>query len=248
MTHLVLFQLKVVMLVAKVCILQTQQVKGIVVLTTIHLIFSFYCKCKEVSYDIKTEHFMKLKFHVLAILASVLLVGCGGKGVKSEFEKCTYPDAFGEKAPGWVCGQPVEAYPMAAVGSANKSAAGFDFMKEQAATVARIALAQQMEVHVTNMVKQYVETTGQGDTETVDQVRTSVSKVLTDQVLVGSKVVNTRTSPNGYLYVLVAIDADSMLLNTQTALKTSMNNDNALWQQFKAENGQDELAMAIANQ
>jgi hypothetical protein len=194
------------------------------------------------------EHFMNLRFHALAIITSIALVACSGSSVKDEFAECTYPDAFDVKAPAWVCGQPVEAYPMAAVGSTAKSAAGFDFMKEQASTSARIALAQQMEVHVTNMVKQYIETTGQGDSETVDQVRTSVSKVLTDQVLLGSKMVNSRTSPNGQLYVLVAIDANSLLLNTQTALKTSMNNDGALWQQFKAEKGQDELAAAIANQ
>jgi len=194
------------------------------------------------------EHFMNLRFHALAIITSITLVACGGNAVKDEFADCTYPDAFSERAPNWVCSQELDAYPLAAVGSSAKSAAGFDFMKEQAAISARIALAQQMEVHVANMVKQYVETTGQGDSETVDQVRSSVSKVLTDQVLVGSKIVNSRTSPNGYLYVLVAIDGDNLLANTQTALKTSMNNDGALWQQFKAAKGQDELAAAIANQ
>jgi hypothetical protein len=34
---------------------------------------------------------------------------------------------------------------------------------------------------------------------------------------------------------------------TQNALRTSMNNDRALWQQFKAQKGQDELAASIAN-
>ena len=34
---------------------------------------------------------------------------------------------------------------------------------------------------------------------------------------------------------------------TKQALTTSMNNDRALWQQFKAQKGQEELAEAIAN-
>jgi hypothetical protein len=33
---------------------------------------------------------------------------------------------------------------------------------------------------------------------------------------------------------------------TQEAIQTSMNNDKAAWQQFKAKQGQDELAAAIA--
>jgi len=186
----------------------------------------------------------------LMIMSIAGLTACSSKDTKPAdlFAECTFPDAYNTPAPVWVCGEPVSAYPMAAVGSAPPSKAGFDFMKEQAAAGARVQLAQQMQVHVTNMVKQYVETTGQGDSETVDQVRTSVSKIITDQYLIGSKVVGTRTSPNGQLYVLVAVDADNQLLNTQRALNTSMNNDNALWQQFKAENGFEELARDIANQ
>lgn len=185
------------------------------------------------------------------IFSTVMLAACGSKKVQEPadlFVECTFPDAFKTEAPVWVCGQPVAEYPMAATGSAAPSKAGFDFMKEQAAAGARVQLAQQMQVHVTNMVKQYVETTGQGDSETVDQVRTSVSKVITDQFLIGSRVVGTRTSPNGHLYVLVAVDAENQLLNTQSALFTSMNNDNALWQQFRAEQGFEELAREIANQ
>lgn len=189
---------------------------------------------------------------IVGLMAAALIVsGCGSKKPKEEpnlFADCTFPDAPQIQAPSWVCGIPVAEYPMSAVGSAQPSAAGFDFMKEQAAASARVQLAQQMQVHVTNMVKQYVETTGQGDSETVDQVRASVSKVITNQFLVGSRIVGSRNSPNGYMYVLVAVDESAQLLNTQNALRTSMNNDNALWQQFRAEQGFDELAQEIARQ
>ena len=189
---------------------------------------------------------------IVGLMAAALVVtGCGSKKPKEEadmFAKCTFPDAPTVEAPEWVCGIPVPDYPLSAVGSAQPSAAGFDFMKEQAAASARVQLAQQMEVHVTNMVKQYVETTGQGDAETVDQVRASVSKVITDQSVVGSRIVGTRNSPNGYMYVIVAVDESAQLMNTQSALRTSMNNDNALWQQFRAEQGFDELAQEIAGQ
>ncbi|MDT8282493.1 MAG: LPP20 family lipoprotein [Gammaproteobacteria bacterium] len=167
--------------------------------------------------------------------------------VKLDFADCAFPDAPTESAPGWVCDQPVEGVAVSAVGVAEKSAAGYSFMKNMAATDARVQLAQAMKVHVQNMVKQYAETTGAADSETVDKVNTSVTKQITDESLVGTKVFKTITSPEGDLYVLLGMDAASAATATQNALKTSMNNDKALWQQFKAQKGQDELAASIAN-
>jgi len=180
---------------------------------------------------------------VAAIIA--LLSACAGEEVK-EVAECVFPDAPDVAAPGWICDEPVEGVAVSAVGSAEKSKAGHSFMKNMAATDARVQLAQAMKVHVQNMVKQYAETTGAADSETVDKVNTSVTKQITDQTLVGTKIFKTRSSPNGTLYVLLGLDDNAAAQATQNAVKTSMNNDQALWQQFKAQKGQDELAAAIA--
>jgi LPP20 lipoprotein len=182
-----------------------------------------------------------------AMAVALLLVSCGTDEVKLDQPDCVFPDAPSAVAPGWVCDQPVEGIEVSAVGVAEKSAAGYSFMKNMAATDARVQLAQSMKVYVQNMVKQYAETTGAADSETVDKVNTSVTKQITDETLVGTKIFKTRTSPNGALYVLLGIDASMAATTTENALKTSMGNDKALWQQFKAEKGQDELAAAIAN-
>ena len=182
---------------------------------------------------------------VLAI--SMLLAACGSDDVKEDVADCVFPDAPSAAAPGWICDEPVEGVEVSAVGVAEKSAAGHSFMKNMAATDARVQLAQSMKVHVQNMVKQYAETTGAADSETVDKVNTSVTKQITDESLVGTKIFKTRTSPNGALYVLLGMDASIAAAATENALKTSMNNDRALWQQFKAQKGQDELAASIAN-
>lgn len=184
----------------------------------------------------------------ISVLAmSLLLAACGSDDVKEEVADCVFPDAPSAAAPGWICDQPVEGVAVSAVGVAEKSAAGHSFMKNMAATDARVQLAQSMKVHVQNMVKQYAETTGAADSETVDKVNTSVTKQITDETLVGTKIFKTRTSPNGALYVLLGMDASVAATATENALKTSMNNDKALWQQFKAQKGQDELAASIAN-
>ena len=184
---------------------------------------------------------------VSVLAMSMLLAACGSDDVKEDVADCVFPDAPSAAAPGWICDQPVEGVEVSAVGVAEKSAAGHSFMKNMAATDARVQLAQSMKVHVQNMVKQYAETTGAADSETVDKVNTSVTKQITDESLVGTKIFKTRTSPNGALYVLLGMDASIAAAATENALKTSMNNDRALWQQFKAQKGQDELAASIAN-
>lgn len=185
-------------------------------------------------------------FTMSVIVLATLLTACGSEEVKQAAPDCVFPDAPGTPAPGWVCDEPVEGVEVYAVGSAEKSAAGHSFMKNMASTDARVQLAQSMKVHVQNMVKQYAETTGAASTETVDKVNTSVTKQITDQTLVGTKIFKSRVSPNGMLYVLLGMDSSATAVATQEALKTSMNNDRALWQQFKAQKSQDELAAAIA--
>ena len=46
---------------------------------------------------------------------------------------------------------------------------------------------------------------------------------------------------------MVGLDADSITQVTEQALKTSMNNDRALWQKFQADKSFDEMASDIAN-
>ena len=198
---------------------------------------------------------MRLNGFIVVVLASLVLAACATSEKEEQMEKekalmvdCTFPDSVEISAPAWICDVPVPGWNVTSVGSAAPTDAGYDFMKDQAAASARVRLAQQMEVHISNLIKQYVETTGTGDAETVDQVRTSVTKTLVDQDLIGSKIIKSRRSSGGYLYVLVGLDEKASAVNAQKALRTSMGKDEALWQQFKAEKGFDELAEEIANQ
>jgi len=160
--------------------------------------------------------------------------------------ECVYPDAPTQAAPLWICDAPVEGVSVSAVGMHAKSAAGASFMKDQAAADARVKLAQQMKVRVNNMIKQYVETTGAGSAETVDKVNTSVSKLITSETISGSRIFRSTVSPAGGMYVLVGLDPTVTKEATEKLVKTSMNNERALWQQFKAAKSQDEMAAEIA--
>ncbi|MDD5471007.1 MAG: LPP20 family lipoprotein [Sideroxydans sp.] len=186
--------------------------------------------------------------YVMSLLALGML-GLGGcaSAPKVAAPECVFPNSQ-QAAPLWVCNMPVEGTSVTAVGMAAKSAAGMSFMKQMAMTEARVQLAQTIRTRVTNMVKQYAESTGSADQETVDQVNTSVTKQITDEMLVGSKLLRTITGPDGTLYALVGLDEASAQQLAATALKSSMNNDQAAWQQFRSQKSQDELATEIANQ
>ncbi len=189
----------------------------------------------------------------LIAVAALGIAACSTPAAKVEPVKvekvaeCVFPNSR-EAAPLWVCDAPVEGMAVGAVGSATKSDAGVAFMKQMAATEARVQLAQNMRVQVQNMIKQYAETTGAGSKETVDRVNTSVTKQITDQTLQGTKIFRSIQAPDGTMYVLVGLDETAAQKLTETAVKTSMNNDQAAWQQFKAQKGQDELAAEIAKQ
>jgi LPP20 lipoprotein len=183
-----------------------------------------------------------------ALLISTVVLGlaaCAQTKKPDAVVECAFPNSE-KAAPLWVCDAPVEGVAVSAVGSHPKTAAGIDFMKQQAATSARVKLAQQMKVHVQNSIKQYAETTGAGDKETVDQVYTATTKQITDQSLVGTKIFRSIQGPDGAMYVLLGMDEASTQKLTESAVKTSMNNEKALWQKFQAGKAQDEMAADIA--
>ena len=151
-----------------------------------------------------------------------------------------------DAAPGWVCDEPIAGAAVTAVGAAPKSQAGLGFMKQMAAADARVQLAQMMRIQVANMIKQYAETTGAANQATVDQVNSSVTKQITNESLVGTRLLRSDTGPDGTLYVLVGLDEASAQKINEAAITTSMNNDRAAWQQFRAQKGQGELAAEIA--
>jgi hypothetical protein len=189
----------------------------------------------------KITHVFSFSVIALAITA------CSTTAPAAKVAECVFPGTD-KQAPLWVCDAPVDGMTVGAVGSAAKSDAGISFMKQMAATDARVHLAQQMKVQVQNMIKQYAETTGAGSQETVDRVNTAVTKQITDQTLQGTKIFRSIAAPDGTMFVLVGLDEQTTQKLTETAVKTSMNNDRAAWQQFKAQKGQDELAAEIAKQ
>jgi ribosomal protein S20 len=135
------------------------------------------------------------------------------------------------------------------VGSAVVGAAGRSLAKIEAAANARDEIARTLNVRVKNMIKNFTETTGVGDAQTVDKVFTNVSKQISKVDLSGSVIKKTFFDrESNELYVLVAVQPE-VVAQAAEAMKqaavTSFKNDQALWQKFQAKKGQEELEKEI---
>ena len=201
---------------------------------------------------------------LLSALAALTLAACGQREPEPEptpepepaqeiVRECTFPDSPEQPAPLWVCGAPLEGIPLSAVGSYPQTGAGLNFQRQQAMTAARVELAQTLSVKVGNLIKQYAETTGIGDSETVDQVASSTTKQITNETLVGSRLYRQIVNPSSStMYVLVGLGEEGTLEAVrglvETAASTSQGDERAAWQRVQADKSQAELADAIASQ
>ena len=184
---------------------------------------------------------MKRLILIAVVAMTFVLGGCiGGKKADTGIEQ--NPCFVG--APSWVLMPDVEGG-LAAAGSAKIGSAGMQFAKTEAMASARDAMARQISVKVNNMFKSFTQTTGVGDAQTVDKVAANVSKQVAQQTLQGTKQKDAWISPCNELWVFLVMDPNVAETATKQAVKTSLRNEQALWQQFQAKKAQDELDAAI---
>lgn len=186
----------------------------------------------------------------LAVSLAAMLAACGGGNVKPEPEavaECIFPGTT-TAAPGWICDEPVPGVEISAVGVSEPSRAGISFMRDRASADARGRLAEQVQVTAQKMVKSYLGTTGVGNDETVDAAASSTLRTVANQELHGSKIYRSLQAPDGRYYVLMGIDRANAEKIVEQSVRTSMRNDQAMWQQFQAQKSFDEMAAEIARQ
>ena len=192
----------------------------------------------------------------VALLAVALLSvnGCSSKSAAPGISaaaaqaqsaiECPYPDAPNVAAPTWICDEPIPGWQVTAVGSAVKSNAGHSMDKEMATAKARDELARSMRTHVRNMIKRFARKTGIGEGGTIDAVDEVVSRQVTKETLFGSRIIKSRTSLNGTVYVAVGLDTQRVVENTKEAIKkakSSMKSAEAQYQTLQANKAMEEL-------
>jgi LPS sulfotransferase NodH len=133
---------------------------------------------------------------------------------------------------------------LAVVGSASKNSLGRGFQQTEAMGDARDALARQLGTKVKNMFKKFARTTGVGESQSIEKVATNVSKQITSQNIEGARQTGRWVAPDGTLYLRVVLDpasVDTFKGDAKNAIRTSLKNNEALYQQFIAKKGFEEL-------
>jgi hypothetical protein len=174
-----------------------------------------------------------------AIIASALitLIGCGGKQPQTAAEgKCSID---GEDAPQWVCIPYFNDQTIAGIGTAQRNTANdYGFQRSQAEAEGRNAIALSVQTNVRAALDSWQRSTGVGSNAVFEQNKENVSRQTAFQSVKGSKTANIWQHPaNGTLFILMAAPLDQ----TENAMITSLQNENALWQQFQSQKAQEQL-------
>jgi len=179
-------------------------------------------------------------------LSAIIVVGFGACSSKqdevevNEIVQVCMQD--GVKAPSWTCNPEFQGS-IAAVGIAKMNA-GNDksFQRAEALADGRDALATQIEVKTNNLFKSYKAITGTGNDATYDNSSSKVSKQVASQTLNGSKAVAVWQHPSTKeLYLLVTVSSDSVKNDLKEGVKTSFQNDKAIYQKLIADEASGEL-------
>ncbi|MDR0747153.1 MAG: LPP20 family lipoprotein [Helicobacteraceae bacterium] len=178
---------------------------------------------------------MKLQL-TLAAAVLLLLAGCGKTPDLPEQAKCQID---GEEAPAWVCIPDGPEGWLGGLGTASRNPAGdYGFQLRQAQASGRDDITRQVELKVQNMFKSWQRSSAQGmPVATFENDYESVSRQTAELSLKGSKVSQSWQAKNGTLYVLMVAPIDQ----AQQGLMSSLQNKEALWQQFQSQKAQEEL-------
>ncbi|SDI59917.1 LPP20 lipoprotein [Ferrimonas sediminum] len=171
---------------------------------------------------------------ILPIMALSLMAGCTSTPEPMTLA-CTFPDSPQVEAPSWICDEGVDNYALTAVGYAKKSAAGIGFMKDVAASEARVQLSKTFQSRVSAKLNDAAVASNVDASGEVKQLIERVSSSITEQTLSGARIIKSRTSSTGALYVLVGMSGADYERTMRSALAASKDRDAELWQRFKEE-------------
>jgi len=191
----------------------------------------------SLNYSIITEEkTMKITLLTFSLL---LLISCGGPQTRSgsteEFDK-EEPDM-----PWFVMKPPSSPDSLYGVGFAKKQN---PMLGKKAATQrARDEISQSVKLQVETLMRDFMSESGIGENAQALEYTESVSNQVTANTLEGSIILHTARTKDGTWYVLVGYSIDSVRNATLEAAKK----EEALFNEFKANQGFDRLESAIKN-
>ncbi len=168
----------------------------------------------------------------LVALGSLLLIlaGCAGK-----MESGTTEARETRDMPVWSLERPAADGIIYGVGQAKKQ--NPSLAKTVAAQRAREEVAAAVKIKVESLVKDFMQESGVGERAEALEFTQAVSKGVTDATLTGSMIKETFIAKDGTYFVLVEYSLDEV----RRAAIESARQEEALWNEFKAEQGFEAL-------
>jgi hypothetical protein len=189
---------------------------------------------------------MKPALKLMAVTAffSLFIAGCSGSkptepsahiGQPAPIQPCEHGP--GVPAPLWVCSSQIDGG-LAAIGEGRPNPANDrNLQRRQAVANARQNLAEEMSVKVQGMLTDWTRSTGAGSAQTYEANLENVTRQVSNQTLQGSRQMNQWFAPDGTLVVLVGMPEQQI----GDSIRTSLRNDEALYQQFGSKQALDAL-------
>lgn len=152
---------------------------------------------------------IRLFLSASALMALLTWMGCASTTTPDEQR----PNDFAG-APSWViqgCGaywENEEGARICGVGDAQIGSS-MSIARTKATARARAEISRTLETKVQNMVKDYQEQTADGESEMTAEQFTATTVSLSKATLNGTSVHDSWVSPNGQLYMLVALDVEA---------------------------------------
>jgi hypothetical protein len=198
----------------------------------------------------------------LPLLAAFLLAGPAGAAHAADATKpaakapakarsaatphCVFPDHKKQRAPAWVCGEAPRGQALFATGHAARAkGSGVQDTKDRAVAEARLKLAKQLGAQVEQRANRHATAIGVPLSQAGKIVTPGFEK-KSQEVLVGSRIVESMTSKKGTIYVLVGLDAAKLKESIAATVKAAATAEPGAWQPLTAGKPVEQLAAQLA--
>ena len=180
---------------------------------------------------------------IIIVCCSLLLVSCGLFGTKDEQEQaqvatteteCAFAnERILETPPAWICGEAIPEAEVVALGKAEPNlVGGVMYQRSQAAIRARAQLLENLRSKAQEKIMQYLGSADDGAPADIEAVVQSALANIDSESLFGSTTYRTLSGPDGWFYLLLGMDKDSVGAAIAGAIGSSMAQDQALWEKF----------------
>lgn len=167
---------------------------------------------------------------LITIAFIMLFLGCSTK----ELSHYDYRNEL-KDAPDWVF--EVNTSPYTAVASAKVTPAGLNFAETEATALAKDKIARQINTQVSNVVRQFTQTTGAGNAIYIDKVIADISRQISTQELSSSRVEKKWISQTGFFYIKLSVEPSII----KSTINKNFRSGSVEHQQFLSKEAQKEL-------